>query len=220
MTTAFPESSDIKMKKQRISLILSALLTIVFLLVSCSDSGPLTLTYDKGNLTDPKNGITYIITPMCFEPIATELEPYAVCTDPELELFGIVGCDTSVWLSEKFEGIGYVYYAGEEDDLPSIREFDADNIVICIEQIITTGIGTVSDKGDIENIVDAFINGERTTIIPEGDFYKLKFASDKYPGIYYNLLYIEAENGENYIYDRSTKTCSAVGDVMYEYLPR
>ncbi len=220
MTTAFPEGSDIKMKNHRISLILYALLATLLFLVSCSVSGPLTLTYDKGNLTDQKNSITYTITPMCFEPIATELEPYAVCTDPELELFGIVGCDTSVWLSEKFEGIGYVYFAGEEDQLPSIDEFDANLIVICVEQTITTGIGTVSDKEDIKNIVDAFINGERTTIIPEGDFYKLKFASDKYPGIYYNLLYIEADNGENYIYDRSTKICSAVGEAMYEYLPR
>lgn len=208
------------MKKKRISLVLSALLSAVLFLSSCNSGGPLTLAYDNGNLTDRKSGTTYIITPMCFEPIATELEPYAVCTDPALELFGIVGCDPSIWLSEKFEGIGYVYFAGAEDELPSIDEFDANTIVICVEQTITTGIGTVSDKMDIENIVDSFINGERTTIIPEGDFYKLKFASDKYPGIYYNLLYIEAYNGENYIYDRSTKTCSAVGEAMYKYLPR
>ena len=91
---------------------------------------------------------------------------------------------------------------------------------ICVEQVITVSIGTVDDKTGIDAIVDSFVSGEPTTIIQSGSSYKLKFSSDKYPGLYYNLMYIEGDDGENYIYDRSTQTCVDVGDVLQTYMPR
>lgn len=219
MTTAFPESLVTKMKK-RVLAVLAAALVLAVSVASCGTSKLVKLTNEGGNLVDKENGITYINAPMCFEPISTELEPYAECSELKLQLYGIVDCDTSVWLSEKFEGIGSVYYADGAVTLPTLFEFETDQIIICVEQTITTGLGVITDPEDIDAIIDAFKNGERTTIIPEGEVYKLKLASDKYAGIYYNLVYIEADGGENYIYDRSTKTCSAVGKVLYEYLPR
>ncbi len=216
--TVFRESLAIKMKK-RISILTVLAACLAVFCMSCGNS-MVKLTYDAGNLIDTVNGITYISAPLCFEPVATELEPYAVCKDPEIELYGIVGCDTDLWLTEKFEGIGAVYYADGEITLPTLSEFEANQIIICIEQTITTAIGNVDDADDIGSIIAAFENGERTTIIPSGEVYKFKFASDKYEGLYYNLVYIEAEDGKNYIYDRSTKICASVGDVMYEYLPR
>ena len=33
-------------------------------------------------------------------------------------------------------------------------------------------------------------------------------------------MYIEGDDGENYIYDRSTQTCVDVGDVLQTYMPR
>ncbi|MBQ8551808.1 MAG: hypothetical protein IJ428_03235 [Clostridia bacterium] len=206
--------------KKRILAALAASILLAAAVTSCSSSKLIKLTSESGNLIDKANDITYINAPMCFEPISTEIDPYAECSELKLQLYGIVGCDTSVWLSEKFEGIGSIYYAEGAVELPTLSEFEANEIIICIEQTITTGLGVVTDAADIEAIIAAFENGERTTIIPEGDVYKLKFSSDKYEGIYYNLVYIEADGGENYIYDRSTKTCSAVGDVMYDYLPR
>ncbi len=220
MTTVFPESLVIKKMKKPILAVLAALLLLAASVASCGSPKLVKLTNEGGNLIDKANGITYINAPMCFEPISTEITPYAECAELKLQLYGIVGCDTSLWLSEKYEGIGSIYYADGAISLPTLTEFEANEIIICVEQMITTGIGVITDSEDIKAIIKAFESGERTTIIPEGEVYKLKFSSDKYEGIYYNLVYIEADGGENYIYDRSTKTCAAVGEVMYKYLPR
>ena len=217
MTTVCRGSLAIKMKKRIIAA--AATVALMLILASCSSSDLVKLKYDNGNLIDEKNNITYINAPMCFEPIATEAEPCAE-TDSGLQLYGIMGLDTSLWLSEKFEGIGSVYYAEGEIELPTLSEFGADGIMICIEETITTGLGAISDPDDIDSIIEAFETGERTTIIPEGEVYKLKFSSSEYEGIYYNLVYIEADGGNNYIYDRSSKICADVGDVLLKYLPR
>ena len=101
-----------------------------------------------------------------------------------------------------------------------ITGFDADRMYICQEKVITVSLGTVDDKDDIDAVVKAFTEGEPVSLVQEGESYKLKFASDKYPGLYYNLMYIEGGDGNNYIYDRTTKTCVDVGDVLLDYLPR
>lgn len=208
--------------KKRITALLAAVSVTLCTLVSCSSWGgsAVSLTYDNGNLIDKANGITYINAPMCFEPIATETEPYGECSEMGIFLYGIMGLDTSLWLSEQYDGIGSVYYAQDKVTLPDIVSFEANEMLICTEELITVGLGSVTDKADIDSVIDAYLSGDSVTIIPSGEVYKLKLTSDKYEGIYFNLVYIEAENGENYIYDRSVKNCVAVGDVLCEYLPR
>ena len=90
------------------------------------------------------------------------------------------------------------------------------------------------------------MNGEAHDIPTSGKSYKLKFESEEYPGIYYNLLYIltsheESELDENgnpiieiidgekveltkyvyghYIYDRSTRRCVDIGEILEKYIP-
>lgn len=179
----------------------------------------LQLDNDGGNLIDKKNGITYLPAPITFEPQTLATEPYAECKSLGIELYEIEGLPSDEWLSEPFDGIGGVYYS-DKITLPTLEEFDADLMYICVEQVITVSIGTVDDKTGIDAIVDSFVSGEPTAIIQSGNSYKLKFSSDKYPGLYYNLIYIEGDDGENYIYDRSTQTCVDVGDVLQTYMPR
>lgn len=198
--------------------LLCALVVSCTLFASCS--GLVSLTNDGGNLVDKKNGITYAMAPICFEPISTEIEPYAECTSLNLQLYGIIGLDTDTWLSEKYDGIGGVYYNQATVTLPTLDEFEPTQIMICAEGTITTGLGSVTEQADVDAVVEAFVNGEVTALVQSGDSYKLKFSSEKYDGIYYNLIYIEGDDGENYIYDRSTKTCVNVGGVLLDYLPR
>ncbi|MBQ8510257.1 MAG: hypothetical protein IJ493_10165 [Clostridia bacterium] len=199
---------------------IAVLLLLVFCVVMSSCQNLVKLTEENGKLIDKANGITYVGAPICFEPAVLEEEPYAKCSGLKLTLYPIQGQDTSLWLSEVYEGIGGVWYAEESVTLPTLEEFDADTLYICMEETITVGIGKITEKADIDAVVKSFTAGESCAIVQSGEKYKLKFASEKYEGIYYNLLYVEGSDGENYIYDRSTQTCVNVGDVLLEYMPR
>ncbi|MCI8387817.1 MAG: hypothetical protein HFE63_05060 [Clostridiales bacterium] len=196
-----------------------SLAAALLMVVICASSCALSLKEVDGKLYDKKNDITYIGAPICFEPIALETEVYAKCSKPKLELHAIEGLSPLEWISEPYEGIGGVWYA-EGVELPTLETFDADIMYICVEKSITVALGVVEDKSDIDAIISAFTNGEPCSIVNSGSSYKLKFASAKYPGIYYNLLYIEGDDGNQYIYDRTTQTCVNVGDVMLKYLER
>ena len=204
---------------KKIAIIMAGLM-LTAVLASCADL--VKLTEEGGKLIDGENGITYVGAPICFEPISLEEEPYARCRSMKLKYYGIVGQSTSDWISEPFEGIGGLYYAEGKITLPTLTEFDANQLIICVEDTITVGLGVVTEKADVTAIAEAFTEGTPTSIVQAGVSYKLKFSSDKeeYAGIYYNLIYVEGDDGENYIYDRSTKTCVNVGDVLQEYLPR
>ena len=80
----------------------------------------------------------------------------------------------------------------------------------------------VDDAKDTAAVVRAFTEGEPTAMVHAGSGYELKFTTDKeeYAGIYYTLMYVEGDDGKNYIYDRSTQICVDVGDVLLTYMPR
>ena len=226
--------------KKRVTLILSLILAMT---VFCSCA--LNLNEKDGNLVDSKNGITYLSAPICFEPSRTETEVYAKCKSLKLELYPVTGQPTSDWLSELYEGIGGLWYA-DTITLPTLETFGADKVYICIEEVITTALGQITEKADIDALIDAFVSGEARDIPTSGKSYKLKFESEEYPGIYYNLLYIltsheESELDENgnpiieiidgekveltkyvyghYIYDRSTRRCVDIGEILEKYIP-
>lgn len=199
----------------RLSALTLTLIIAMTALTSCLESFKLV----DGNLLDEKTGITYIGAPICFEPAVLAAEPFAKCSKLKIELYEIEGQAREEWISEPYEGIGGVWYA-EGIELPTLESFDANLMYICVEKSITVALGTVSEQEDIDAIISAFVDGEPCAIVQSGESYKLKFASDKYAGIYYNLIYVEGDDGENYIYDRTTQTCVNVGDVLLEYLPR
>ena len=223
--------------KKRLSL-LCALLALASILCSCA----LSFTEKDGKLVDSKNGIVYNAAPICFEPSHTDAEVYAKCSKLGIELYPVTGQPTSEWLSEPYEGIGGIWYA-DSITLPTLTGFDADRIYICVESTITTALGQITDKADIDAVIKAFENGENSPVPDSGKSYKLKFESEKYPGIFYNLLYIvtpqvgeqtialDPDDPESelktvpyyyydcFIYDRSTKTCVKIGGELEKYLP-
>lgn len=191
----------------------SALLLAAVTLSSCAVS----LTEKDGALYDKKNGITYVAAPLCYEPQKTLDEVYAKCGKLKLELYEIDGLDPDEWLSEKYEGIGGVWHS-DGAELPDIDGFDADRMYICVEQTKTISLATVEDKEVIDALVKVFVDGETSSLVQNGESYKLKFESEKYPGLYYNLLYVIGPDGKNYVYDRETKRCVNVGDILKDYV--
>lgn len=190
----------------------------LFLLMAVTlSSCAVSLTEKDGALYDKKNGITYVAAPLCYEPKKTLDDVYAKCGKLKLELYEIDGLSPDEWLSEKYEGIGGVWHS-DGTELPDIAGFDADKVYICVEQTKTVSIGTVDDKEVIDALVKAFADGETSSLVQNGESYKLKFESEKYPGLYYNLLYVIGSDGGNYVYDRETKRCVNVGDILKDYV--
>jgi len=195
----------------------AAVLVLTCLCSGCADV--VKLTEQGGNLYDAKNNITYHSASICYEASKIASEPYAACKKPKLELYEVIGQPTDCYIAEPYEGIGGLWYA-DGVTLPSLTEFHADMLYVCVEEVLTIGLTAIDDKTVIDSVIDAFILGTPCTIVNAGTSYKLKFASDEYEGIFYNLLYVEGDDGKNYIYDRSTKTCVEVGDVLTASMPR
>lgn len=195
-------------------------LMLALCLSSCANL--VSLVDRNGMLENREEGIMYVCAPVCFEPISVQEEPYAKCSSLKMKYHEVIGQPVTDWISEPYSGIGGMYYNMDTVTLPTLAEFDAGKIIICVEDVLTIGVGEVADKDDVTAVVKAFTEGEETAIVQEGSSYKLKLVSDadEYEGIYYNLIYVEGDDGENYIYDRSTKTCVNVGDVLQEYMPR
>ena len=199
---------------------LTAVLLLAAMLGSCGNL--VSLTDRNGMLENREESIMYAYAPICFEPIRLAEEPYAKCASLKMKYYEVIGQTVSDWISEPYAGIGGLYYNIDTVELPTLAEFEPAQVIVCVEDTITGGRAIVSEQADTAAIAAAFTEGEPTSIVQAGTSYKLKFSSDKeeYAGIYYNLIYVEGDDGENYIYDRSTKTCVNVGDVLQKYLPR
>jgi len=200
--------------------VLTAVLLSAVLLGSC---GKLVRLVDRnGLLHHREESIMYEPAPVCFEPIRLSEEPYAKCSSLKMEYYEVIGQPVTDWISEPSSGIGGLYFNMDTVELPTLTEFAPTQVIICVEDAITVGLGIVDDAKDTAAVVRAFTEGEPTAMVHAGSGYELKFTTDKeeYAGIYYTLMYVEGDDGKNYIYDRSTQICVDVGDVLLTYMPR
>lgn len=194
-------------------LLLSVFLITAIYLTSCSQI--IRITYKDGLYIDAANNIKYTNASVSYEPVSVGSE-YAQFN--KTTLYTIPGTEPKQWLTEKYEGIGSVFYA-EGVALPTLAEFGATKIQVCVSELKTVGIATIEDAAVIAKVVDALENGEQTEVKNSSDSYYLKVASDNYPFLYYNLIFIKASDGERYLYDRGTKRNVAVGTLLDKYLP-
>lgn len=191
------------MKKIYVSLI--ALFMACVTLSSCS-ANLVQLKYEDGMLVNKSANLTYKSLPTSFEPTET-LGEYAEYKSGKLVLCEIKDMDPQKWLSEKYEGIASVFCASDIE-IPTLSTFQTNKIILCTYDEVTIGIEVFEDEEFINEVVDMFENGEETDwpLIDSKGLYQIKFASDKYPGLYYNLMYGIFEEG-TFIYDRYSKKC-------------
>ena len=185
----------------------------LFALTSCDSL--VKITYEDGKYIDKTNGVTYIGASVSYEPvkIGSEYAKYG-----KTILYEISGLDPAQWLTESYEGIGSIYYA-DTVTLPSLQEFGAVKIYVCIEAAITMQVSTIDDEAAVSATVEA-LNAESVDLPQDGiNNYHLKFVSDTYPSLYYDILYIEVDDQHNYLYDRATKQCVDVGRLLKDFLP-
>lgn len=192
---------------------LSFALLLSLLLCACGNSLPQWKTEGEAYI-DKKTGCVWYGAPLNFQPVSTGS---AVAMLGDTEICVIPDMDSSLWLAEPFEGIGAVYYA-EGVELPTLETFDANGIYVCREEMLTFAMAQSKDQALAEQLVDAMVNGEPVEVA-NGNVYHIKFTSATYPGLYYDLLYIEGEDGCYYLYDRGIGRAVEIGRMLAELLP-
>ncbi len=190
---------------------LPLLLITAVLLTSCSQL--IRITYKDGKYIDSANNIKYENASVSYEPVSEGTE-YARYN--KTVLYTIPGAEPTEWLAEKYEGIGSVFYS-EKAFLPALSEFEAVKISIFVSGFNNLAVASIDDAEVIAELTDIIAAGEQIEAKNTDDSYSLKIASDKYPFIYYNLVYIISSDGERYVYDRGTKRTVAVGNLLDKY---
>ncbi len=194
--------------------IVLAVLLILFLIPR-----PIALTQtDEGDFYDAENGITYRLAPLNYEP-ETWLVKRAYARGEGMDFYEIKGLSPDIWLCTVDEGLASVWCA-LENDLPGIEGFGVDEIIVCTESTTVMALKTVEKRAHAEAVVKAFTEGESIGLAPEADrVLRLKFTSNTYRGLFYNLTYLECEDN-NYLYDAESKKCVPIGGMLLWYINR
>ena len=176
------------------------------------------LTYDaeRDALTDAERGVAYQWASVSYEP-AVVGSPYADWDD--IILYEVADWDPALLLTEEWTGVGGLLYASDHP-LPTLREMDPDLIYICTSSVTTTCIGQIDDREVVTEAVYYLETNESVGLPDDGTTScYLKFASEDYAGIYYNIVYIERGSGADmqiFLYDRGTKKCVEVPYALFD----
>jgi hypothetical protein len=198
---------------------MAALLAVCVISLSSCTFFLHTMTYDKtlNIFTDKKTGIKYTDAPSCYEPVqlGDEYAKWKISGENVI-FYEVKGMDPRQWLAEEGKTIFYA----EDITLPGLRELAPVGIYICVEEDYSIALVEITDADDIQGIINLWENGEALSypgITPEAT-YRLKFLSEKYPGIYYNLIYVKYSDGTAYLYSRDSGRCVVAGDIVESYI--
>lgn len=199
------------MKKQICAVL--ALLT----LTGCSAS-LVNLKYEEGQLINKRLGLAYNAAPTNYEPVSVG-EAYGYYGDIDMTLYQIPGLDPREWLTQAYAGSATTVFYSDDQTLPTLAEMAPTKIHVCTGDTITYGLTTVEDADVVAQTVELFTNGEAAEwpLLDSLDTYELKFASEAWPHLYYNLTYYEYEDGI-YLYDRNSKRCVVIGDLLETWI--
>ena len=199
------------MKKQICALLAMLMLT------GCSAS-LVNLKYENGQLINKRLGLAYNAAPTNYEPVSIG-EAYGYYGDIDMTLYQISGLSPKQWLTQEYAGSATTIFYSEDQTLPSLQEMEPVKIHVCTGDTITYGLATVDDGAVVTELVELYTNGEAVEwpVLDSLETYELKFASDTWPHLYYNLTYYEYEDGI-YLYDRNSKRCVEIGDMLENWI--
>lgn len=197
-----------------IGVIIAAIVTVIVV----SLPNYVSLKYKDGKYCDKSNKINYLAAPINYEPVSVMTKAYAKI-DGKYFAYPIKNTDTKEWLAEDYHGIYSVYY-NEKIHLPALEEMEPDKMIVCLDGAESVvGVATVTDKDDLAAMLDTVKNGERVEIPQkEGStVYMLRFTSEKYSWLYYDIVYIITDDGCFY-YDRGLNIGVLADDTLVPYL--
>lgn len=192
-------------------------LALTLSLTACSSTIP--LKAEGGLYHDAENGVAYAIAPMCYEPQAIG-DAYASFKSGSIKvvLYEVEGLDPTAWLTEAYSGASSMFVASDIA-LPDLEGFKPTTIHLCVQSSSVWEFATVTDQAEIDEVVRIFMEGEAVpypATTPDADL-RFKFESPDYPGIYYNLVYVDYGDAR-YLYDRESRRCVEVGDLLRSYI--
>lgn len=196
----------------------AAVLAAACLLTGCQKT--VKLTAQDGLYCNASAGISYAIAPMCYEPQAVG-DLYASFTSGSIEvpLYEIEGLDPTQYLTEAYSGASSIFVSPDVALPSDLTGFAPTTIHLCVQSLSVWEFATVTDQAEIDAIVRAFTEGESVpypATTPKNDL-RFKFESPHFPGLYYNLVYVDYGSAR-YLYDRETRRCVEVGDLLREYI--
>lgn len=215
-------SARLKGKMMKKNTFRTATLMLALCLLTCSLSSCRLhkMAYDKDeNLyTDARTDVSYTDAPGCYEPVSIgkEYAKWSYNRKSGVTFFEIGGMDPTKWLCEE----GKTVFYAEGETLPTLTEMAPDTVYLCVEEVSTLVLSTITDAEDIAALVDVYLNGTEVTytgLEPTLNL-RVKFASPTYPGLYYSLIYLEYSDGSKVLYDRYSARCVDVGDVLIDYV--
>lgn len=192
-------------------------LAMVCLLLLCSCANR--LDYDKTNniFTDQKTGVRYTDAPFCYESRETG-DKYAVWKNKydTVDFYTMDGADPQLWLTE--EG-GTVFYDVDHVTLPELSEMEISEVLVCVEGNTLYAVAEIKSAEHISELISLWDSGESIeyTGMTPSNHYRIKFVSEKYPFLYYSLIYVEYSDGA-YLYCRDTGRCIPAGNIIRGYL--
>lgn len=193
-------------------------LAMTLTLTACGTK-TLPLKAENGLYYDNQNDVSYAIAPLCYEPQEIG-DAYASFKSGSttVTLYEVAGLDPTQWLTEEYSGASSMFVAADMA-LPDLAGFAPDTIHLCVQSVSVWEFATVTDQAEIDEVVRLFTEGESVpypATTPDADL-RFKFSSSAYPGVYYNLIYVDYGDAR-YLYDRETRRCVEIGDLLRQYI--
>ncbi|MBR2459645.1 MAG: hypothetical protein IKB34_00225 [Clostridia bacterium] len=205
-----------------VSAVVLALVAIILLSVFlASYLGVVHLRSEDGGstLTDPRKDITYELAPMCYEPVAYDVHSGVYAKYGDTEYYMVRDADPTKYLCTIDMNVYDLYYANDIS-LPSLAEFAPNYTRVCKVEAIAVMIGSIEAE-DTEKLVDYYLSAntvDSSLISGVEETLYLKFMSEEYNFMYYNLVYYKTKNGERYLYDRTVGRCVDIGSRFSDVL--
>ncbi|MBQ2768145.1 MAG: hypothetical protein IJF49_08740 [Clostridia bacterium] len=204
--------------KYPLRLIILPLLALTLVLSACANN-TIALTEQDGLYINEKVGVSYAIAPAYYEPQSVG-EPYAMMKLGSIEVtfYHVGDLDPTKWLTEEYSGSATMLVSSDIT-LPDLNGFAPDTIHLCVQSETVWEFATVTDQAEIDEVVRVYTEGESVShpgMNPDMTL-RFKFSSSAYPDIYYNLICLDYGDSR-YLYDRETKRCVEIGDLLSKYI--
>lgn len=174
----------------------------------------------EGDAMDKSSGTVWYHASTCYEAVSLEKKlGKLVVGDRSLELYKLPDMDAEKWVATEDKNILYA----EGVTLPTLSEMNPNELIIYLDTSTEQRLKTVDKEETLTAIITAYTEGE-STIYPAktpSATYRVRFASETYPGLYYVLTYVEYSSdyvvddtnyGKYFLYDRFDQKFVPVGD--------
>lgn len=207
------------MKTTAINKIL-AILSLIACVLSCTScSVSRTLEYTEDDLFYNKsNKISYTAASSTYLPVRVG-DYYGKCERPIIEFHEMTDCSPNEWLSSAHNGRAtMLFYNADKVTLPTWETLECDGIYVCTVGDRIVAYDYITDATLISNLLDMFVNAPQADWPSAGytDEFDLLFEVEGYPMIYMNLLFGRFPEG-TFLYERSTKRCVEIGNIIDRY---